>query len=181
MITYLSVIVFRMSMKKIISLVIAFISFAVIAQAQEPTRGYRGFLDWENNVGSIEENWAGNINSWWTGVTTTHGFQFNPHFYFGAGLGAGTYKDHNKHYTGEGGWLQLFIDARTDQKFGKYTPYADIKLGVMSHGWSDDGWYLNPSVGYRFHIIKKLNVNVGVGATLYRSKGLFNFRVGIDF
>lgn len=198
-------------MKKALIL-FTFFLLAIGVKAEDLSRGYRGFLDWDNNVMSEHSGGSASykITYWNTGVSTLHGFQFNPHFYLGAGFAIGRRLAFDKYdYEDNSTWGQLMIDARTDQTFGKFTPYADLKFGVWLNYWSGSGPFLTPSVGYRFHIVRKLNLNVGLGATMLwwsegswstpvydgagnivgskshsgktYLKGMFNFRVGIDF
>ena len=137
---------------------------------------------------------------WFTGGSTSHGFQFNPHLFVGAGL---MIEKCNKFDT----WtLPLFAQVRTDQTWGKFTPFGDLRLG---YNCTDGGGiYLSPTVGYRFNFGRKLNLNLGVGMTLrghtvekydiyldefagdfsmtylgkaHQTKGMFTIRVGIDF
>ena len=103
-------------------------------------------------------------------------------------------------------WLApVFVHARTDQQLGRFTPFAEVRLG---YNLTDDGGvYFSPNIGYRFNWGRKTGVNVGVGLTLQGVKTniyevtsqpgdywimdykgvrhdcrvCFSFRVGIDF
>ena len=87
-------------MKRTILLVLAIIAFIHAAEARQPKRGYRGFLEWSNSVRSDKfgvMDLYGNINmerqgSFYTGFTTSHGYQINT--------------------------------------IGKVTPFGDIRLGA---------------------------------------------------
>ena len=186
-------------MKRIL-LFLAIISISLGAVARQPQRGYRGFIDWDNNQTQYEVWYKGNHKTYfYTGVSTSHGFQFNPHFFLGAGLGV----QYNKYSSGY--IVPLFIQARTDQKFGKFTPFGDLRVGFSAT--DGGGLYLSPTIGYRFNWGRKAAVNIGVGLTVkgsnvdvfnigyndngymvaeqigteYRTKLMFAFRVGFDF
>lgn len=88
----------------------------------------------------------------------THGYQFNPHFFLGAGLTAG--------FSGlyDNWFLGAYIHARTDQTFGKYTPFGDLRFGIVTH--SPGLFYISPGIGYRFNFGHRANLNVGLALTL---------------
>lgn len=175
---------------------------ALAMGAREPQRGYRGFVDWSNDVTQWKV-WSDEKAEtfYYTGMQTSHGFQFNPHLFLGAGLGVEYCKKDGSYI------VPLFLDVRTDQKFGKFTPFADLRIGCsMSEGF---GEYVSPTIGYRFNWGRKVGINVGVGATIkgyhlemyemdpvmdsegywimkylgkeHRTRLSFAFRVGIDF
>ncbi len=175
----------------------------LMASARQPERGYRGFAEWNNSITSYEfYYWTGEKSEtcYFSGISTSHGFQFNPNFFLGAGLSI----EHSRKYNGY--ILPVFIQARTDQKFGKYTPFGDLRAGFsLTDG---GGPYLSPSVGYRFNWGRKCGVNISAGLTLkwshvdeydiaqtpdgegwyvtdvktrFDSKAFFSFRIGIDF
>lgn len=185
-------------MRRITFLLFAAI-IAVAVNAREPQRGYRGFVEWDNNITSYNF-YDGKETCWFTGVSTSHGFQFNPHLFAGAGL---MIEKCTKFDT----WtLPLFAQVRTDQTWGKFTPFGDLRLG---YNCTDGGGiYLSPTIGYRFNFGRKLNLNFGAGMTLrgqtvekynidinesasevtitymgksHQTKGMFTIRVGIDF
>lgn len=187
-------------MKRILSL-FAIAAISLSAFALQPQRGYRGFIDWDNNLDRYQ--WVGSNEKFiemYTGVSTSHGYQFNPNFYLGAGVAV----QYNKKFKE---WiLPVFMQVRTDQKFGKFTPFGDIRIGYsLTDG---GGIYFSPMIGYRFNWGRKMGINVGVGLTLigvkYTSGDLvydeingyftitntktvreidtnFSFKIGIDF
>ncbi len=188
-------------MKRIL-LLFAIVTLSLGAFARQPQRGYRGFIEWDNNIrreaGLLE---GSRSNYLYTGLSTSHGYQFNPHFFLGAGVAVQIY---NKYYTG---WiLPIYLQARTDQKFGKFTPFGDMRIGYsLTDG---GGIYFSPMIGYRFNWGRKLGINVGVGLTVkqitydifdigYDDNGYYNiiatgkkghycdtffaFKVGFDF
>lgn len=128
------------------------------ACAAEPRRGYRGFAEWSNDL-RFPNYWnIGRETNYYTGFSTSHGFQFNPHFFLGAGLAFEKCSD-------EDSWLvPFFVQARTDQKFGKFTPFADVRLGYDAGRRA--GVYFSPSIGYRFNFGHKVGLNISIGYTL---------------
>lgn len=194
-------------MKRTIFLLLAVIAFTYESEARQPKRGYRGFFEWSNSVRS--DNFGvfdinGNLRmerqgSFYTGFTTSHGYQINPMFFIGAGLGMERCGKLDN-------WVApIFIQGRLDLKFGKFTPFGDLRLGAnVAEGV---GIYISPTIGYRFNWGRKMGINLGAGLTLagYRAdhyegtitgpdsyeiqfvgtknhiRPYFSFRLGIDF
>lgn len=193
-------------MKRTIITLLSLLAVFVTLSARQPQRGYRGFLDWSNSL-HVEHytadqsiwNRDGSITEFYTGFSTSHGYQFNPNFFLGAGL---DYEHCNKISSDI---LALYLQGRTDITFGRFTPFGDIRLGYNCV--VNGGVYFSPTVGYRFSWSRKLGLNLGVGLTLvgygydqyeivedpsgykelhktgtiHRSIGFFSFRIGIDF
>ncbi len=194
-------------MKRIIFLLLAIIPFTHVSEARQPQRGYRGFIEWSNSL-RTEPFWdfTKTVNGYvatkqeatiYTGVTTSHGYQINPTFFVGAGVGV-------ERCGKVGKWVvPLFIQGRIDMKFGKFSPFGDLRLGTnVGNGI---GAYFSPSIGYRFNWGRKMGVNIGAGLTLagYTAGGFsygdyqtgethyipksypllayFSLRIGIDF
>lgn len=143
------------------TLIIMMIMVCVAAYAREPQRGYRGFIEWDNSFGKAE--WFSNADGedkhedvLFIGLSTSHGYQINNHAFVGAGVMVSL------------GFpcmmLPVFADFRYDAAFGKFTPYADARVG---YSISDGGsFYFSPTVGYRFNWGRKANFNLGIGLTL---------------
>ena len=128
-------------------------------------RGYKGFVD----IGS-----GFSVNDGQNSVFsfhTSHGYQFNPYFYLGGGLGLDFYAYPDIIEL----WLPIFLDFRVDFLDKRFTPYFDLKLGS----------YLNPSFGVSYMVGKKVALNFGVGYTmsvLYNApRHSLLFRAGISF
>jgi len=181
-------------------LVCALSLFATNAFALQPQRGYRGFLEWSNHVGDREYFGLEKKSTFFTGGSTSHGFQFNENLFVGGGLSIEKQTDDYSN-----NWIiPIFAEVRTDQKFGIFTPFADLRLGFSAT--DGGGLFVSPSIGYRFNWGRKMGINVGIGLTvkgsrseLYESNwegdtyyfkyigytdhynAMFNFRIGIDF
>jgi len=186
-------------MKRIIAFFTLFVLTLAAVSARQPDRGYRGFVEWSNSLNSVDMWWPGNsVSTLHTGVTTSHGYQINPMFFVGAGIGLERCGKIDSYVA------PVFVQGRADFQFGRFTPFGDIRLGYnLSQG---GGLYFSPSIGYRFNWGRKVGVNIGVGLTVHRhtydiyvvsddsdyisyvktgeghgTKTYFSFRLGFDF
>ncbi len=186
--------------------------------ARQPERGYRGFVDWTNRIYKNNSFSYYNHTNFCPGISTSHGYQFNSWLFAGVGIDytledCGYYiwdKNDKSHYhlkfDPTNYFLSIFADVRTDLQFGKFTPFADLRIGM--NATSSGKVYFSPSIGYRFNWGRKVGLNLGVGYTLdgysyseykqvetiygyttlvptgnkiNRYLSSFTFRVGIDF
>ena len=170
--------------------------------SRQPQRGYRGFLVWASSVrqqkalGTPEKT----NTLFFTGFSTSHGYQFNEMWYLGAGIELESVCNSGV----DDDLFAIFLDGRADFKFGAVTPFADVRVGYNT---LETDFYLSPTIGYRFNWGRRIGINVGVGATLRRIKtddfslvestgnkwvyhtdgprhkveGMFTFRIGVDF
>lgn len=153
-------------MKRTAFLLLAILAFAHVSEARQPKRGYRGFVEWSSSIRS--DNFGvfdtdGNLGtqrqgSFYSGFSTSHGYQIDPMFFIGAGLGM-------EQCAKLSNWVvPVFIQGRIDLKFGKFTPFGDLRLGAnIAEG---TGVYISPTIGYRFNWGRKAGVNLGAGLTL---------------
>lgn len=118
--------------------------------------GYRGFVEIE----AIGDDVGISILD----LQTTHGYQFNPHFYAGVGIGLCT--------TMGGGGSIVHADFRYDVLKGKHTPFVDLRFS------GDHGLVIHPSVGYRY---KHFNVSIGGWFRKYEDTNYVTLRLGFDF
>lgn len=143
-------------------------------------RGYRGFVD-------IGYTFAtGDYGANRVDFSTSHGYQFNPYFF--AGLGIGISYFHEDELTE----IPIFVDLRSDILNNWISPYVDFKIGYTVY--DNKGFYMFPSVGCHF-ILDKIGFNVGIGYTMQkleiyyyrnywsdrRNCGGFSLKLGIDF
>lgn len=188
-------------MKRIAIYTILALLTALSASAARPQRGYRGFIDWNNSITHIDRSATGPLwhDAYYVGGTTTHGYQINPTWFVGAGIGL-LYNPTEQSYT-----FPLYAEGRADLVFGRFTPFVDARIGYQ---FSDigNGIYFSPTVGYRLGLSQKCGLNLGVGLTLrdyldesysiggtpaapvytytglaHRTKLYFSVRLGIDF
>lgn len=165
-------------------LTLAVIACVCVSYARDPQRGYRGFVDLELAAGKFHytpNDKPGNEKDvlGMFGISTTQGYQFNNHMF--AGVGVGVVASPGR------GFAPIFGNFRYDARFGKFTPYGDIRLGYEMF---ENGVYFSPTVGYRFNFGHKLNLNVGLGMSVLpftynvdkpKYESGFTLRIGIDF
>ncbi len=159
-------------------LIIAFFAILLTASccfARQPERGYRGFVDWTNRIYNNGYSYYNHTN-FCPGISTSHGYQCNSWLFAGVGIDytledCGYYiwdKNNNPHYhlhyDPTNYFLSIFANVRTDLQFGKFTPFADLRIGV--NATSTGTVYFSPSIGYRFNWGRKVGLNLGVGYTL---------------
>lgn len=137
---------------------------SLFAVARQPEKGYRGFVDCSTTFNLDISIYGGPTDSYvWMGGSTTHGYQFTPHLFVGGGIGYEAVLSPNDRRPKR--IFPVFGDVRTDLKFGKFTPFADMKLGVnFTHG---AGLYFSPTIGYRFNWGRKTAINFAIGATFF--------------
>ena len=133
---------------KVIATMVLLLSLSFNAMGQESKnslgRGYRGFVEVDI-----------------PGISTTHGYQFNPNIFVGVGAS----------WIGDSDWAALAkfrYDATIKDKF---TPFIDVNTYIEK----DYEFNIHPSVGYRF---KHFNVKVGY---LMDGEGDGGLTVGIGF
>lgn len=153
-------------MKKTLVILLALATIGMPVSARQPSSGYRGFIEWSSSLrwekfGAFDSDLnltTYRTHTFYWGFSTAHGYQINPVFFVGGGIGMERCGDLNN-------WVApIFLEGRADLKFGRYTPFADLRAGAnMAEGI---GMYLSPSVGYRFNWGRKMGVNLCLGFTL---------------
>ena len=144
---------------KVIAMILLLLSLATNVMGQEGKynlgRGYRAFVEIEE-MGNF-----GIIN-----LSTTHGYQFNPHIFVGAGVNCMT-------MIGESLWAysaNVRFDATSK---GKLNPFFDLKTYFQK----DIFFNLHPIVGCRFN-----HFNVKAGYWFDKDlAGFFTVGIGFDF
>ena len=125
------------------------------------------------------------------GIQTINGYQFNPNFNLGFGVGVDKYKNAT--------FLPLFLDFRINFLKSNVTPYFGA-AGGYSIGFSGNqgGLLLNPSLGIKFFLNPKIAFNFSFGyryqentfkylfdsyyiLKVKESVNLINLKVGITF
>lgn len=111
--------------------------------------GYKGFIDFGYTF-DLSDYDAAKIE-----FMTSHGYQFSPYFYLGAGIGL-------HYYTGiEDISVPLFANVRANMMTGNVTPFVDGKIGY-SLG-EVDGFYFSPSLGCRIAVAERTGINLSLG------------------
>ncbi len=149
----------------VLTLLLSFLSLFSL-QANDLERGYRGFVESESfffpDIGFL----GGHPGSsdFWTGVSTTHGYQFNPHLFVGGGMSCIWLLNDKDYRTDKPKvmYLPLFADVRTDLRFGRFTPFFDFRVGynLLHKGFFSGAL----TVGYRFSWGRRVALNLALGA-----------------
>lgn len=145
-------------MKRFNIIILLLCAVTLGVQAQGLERGRRSMVDWGFDLHS-HGGWELPDLQINVGGSYTTGYQFNPNFFLGGGaeLTFGvTMPEIN---------LPIYVDVRTDQNWGGFTPFADFRLGwQLTNEASGHGFYCSPTIGYRFLCGKNGNgLNVGLG------------------
>lgn len=148
-----------MATRKILLFIAACI-MAFSANARDPQRGYRGFVDWENTIGNTDytSNSDGSNYrecAWMSGISTSHGYQFNSHIFLGIGAAF-------VFMPMVDGILPVFVNFRYDYSHRKFRPFGDFRIGYNFY----NGFYMSPTIGYRLNWGRKVNLNFGLGVTV---------------
>lgn len=149
--------------RKLIFSVVLFASQMLFAQ-NISGNCYRGFVDGGYTIG-IGDYEFGRFE-----INSSHGYQINPFFFVGGGLGLHFMPE----YKTKGMDIPLdqreskvdipvFANLRVNFSKGKITPFVDGKAGT--YVTNNGGLYLNISAGCRFAVNEKQAVNVSVGYT----------------
>ena len=154
---------------------------SLAVMAKQPQEGYRGFLEWSNDVRSYN-TYYGKFTDYYTGVSTSHGYQIKEWIYTGIG-GVFEYCKNGPEYI-----FAPFLDIRSDLKFGKFTPFVDARIGYNFTHQGDGliitsengGVYFSPKVGYRFNWGRKFGINLGLGMTLIGYKDRYSWNSTTD-
>ena len=104
-------------------------------------------------------------------INTTHGYQFNPYLFVGAGIGL--------HAADGFADVPLYAAARATFVDGSITPFVDGKVGCyVTHG---AGVYASVSVGCRFATWYKQGINLSVGYSREFSSNNVSLGIGYEF
>lgn len=165
------------------------------AAARPLKRGYRGFADWNGEIGRTT---SGSEVFGFTGISTSHGYQFNPNLFVGGGLWVqGCTFAVDKPGLGMVWFvLPVFLQTRADFTLDKYPVFVDLRLGGNplfgfnpGDGDAMDRVFFAPSVGVRKAISDRVSWNLGVGVSVHAFIGdgeggcaiMPAVRVGFDF
>lgn len=150
---------------------------AVMEKKKGPTRGYRAFINFGLGAG------LGDYGDDKIEITTVHGYQINPKWFVGIGVGDYLYVDWNLEV------IPIFAEGRYEFKEGRFSPFVSLRLGaaIVSDGGGTHFYYA-PSFGLR--VANRLNLSFAYDATsidvfdnYYMETidcGAMMFRIGID-
>ncbi len=146
--------------------------------------GYKGFADMG---GGVCFNGEGSQFS----LSTSHGYQFNPYIFLGAGAGFDLYYGDFA--------MPIYADFRANFINRNVTPFAGVKLGYSATSMS--GVFFSPSLGLAFALSNGFGLNLSMAYKLQSYEyydsyygygsyydytcrdivGSFNFSVGFEF
>ena len=118
-----------------------------------PKTGYKGFVDMGG--GFPVSNGDGFFS-----VHISQGYQFNPFFYAGAGLGI------DYHFGYSTICLPLFANGRVNFIDNPVSPFFDLKIGYSVY--EGEGLFFAPSIGTRFAIDQRCAFTFSVGYNLQK-------------
>lgn len=171
-------------MKRGLILSLLSVMCVALGYARDLERGYRGFVEWDNAIGETDyltqyKGFYGKATLWFIGISTSHGYQFNSHWFVGGGTMISTSFPKGDKF------LPGFAEIRYDTKIAKITPFIDFRCGYYYDCEKSGGLYLSPTIGYNFRTSEKLNFNLGIGMTVrgftkssYESKGYLTWKTG---
>lgn len=128
------------------------------------TKNYKGYVDAGYSIG------IGDYNFGRVEINTSHGYQFSPYFFLGAGVGVHFMPS----YETSGMDIPLdvrdskvdipvFVNIRSHFSKGKLTPFADLKGGTYIT--NDGELYVIASVGIRDALNDKQGLSLSLGYT----------------
>lgn len=154
--------------KTIIVLLLILVCSLTEVMGRNPERGYRGFVESESlfvpNLGFLAGDGGG--SDFWTGFSTTHGYQINRYLFVGAGMSCLWVFNDIDYDTDKPKikYMPIFADVRTDLRFGRFTPFVDLRMGynLLRHGAFSGALTL----GYRFDWGRRVALNLALGVNL---------------
>lgn len=170
-------------MKHLISIILLFACVTLTSAQGFRPKGYMGFVEDMTSYDVDNEQYS-------IGFATTHGYQFNPHIFVGAGIGVDYNYDKEKYYVPVYGNFRWNIITR------RATPFIELRSG---YGFGDiEGVYESAAIGCDVAITERFGIYAALGYTYqnaespykksyysrYSSKIDFSsvsFKVGIHF
>ena len=150
-------------MRKKAIILAVLMAIALCGNAQSSANGcYRGIIDAGYSIG------VGDYEFGRFEVNTSHGYQFNPYLFLGAGAGLhfmSSYETKNMDIPLDVRDSQVdipvFANIRCNFSKKKVSPFVDVKGGT--YVTNNGGLYVNASAGCRFAINEKQAVNIAIG------------------
>ncbi len=153
------------NLKKLTVLSLMMVAVAINSKAQSVKTGYKGFVDAGYSIGIGDYK----LNRF--EVNTSHGYQFNPYIFLGAGLGLHFMPS----YATEDMEIPLdtrdskvdipvFANIRFNLSKTKISPFLDAKGGT--YVTNNGNIYVNVSAGCRFAINERQGINIAIGYAL---------------
>ena len=141
----------------------------VVEKKKGPTRGYRAFIYFGLGAG------VGDYGDDKIEITTVHGYQINPKWFVGLGVGDYYFVDNDVEI------IPIFAEGRYEIKEGRFSPFVSLRLGssILLDG-GEAYFYCSPSIGLR--VANRLNLSFAYDVTSVSGDdcGAMMFRIGID-
>lgn len=150
-------------MKKLLMCVMLICSASMVSNAQNTSGNcYRGFVDAGYDVGIGDYDFGRFV------INTTHGYQFNPYIFLGAGTGLhfmSKYETKNMDIPLDIREskvdIPVYANAHVNFTKGKIAPFVDGKAGTFVT--NNGGMFWNISAGCRIATNEKQAVNIAIG------------------
>ena len=123
-------------------------------------RGYRGFYD----IGGAFP--VGHNGDGIFAIHTTHGYQINPYFFIGAGIGFDYHFRDNDDFEYTYIFVPLYGDFRVNFLKKTISPFLDLKVGYSA--FDGKGFYFNPNIGVSFGLKNEAAMNLGIGFNMQK-------------
>lgn len=144
---------------------------------------YRGFVDF-----GYTQKLGGGANR--IELTTSHGYQFTPYFFTGAGIGVHCYLQESNmwHSDAKIPFIPMFVDLRSNLMQGFIVPFIGLKGGyslVIDEGLYGGGLYVAPSVGVKYMLSETFALNLSLGYSYQQDEGDnlsgISIKIGAEF
>ncbi len=149
-------------MKKYLTLIILALTVVISTNAQNISQNcYRGYVDLGYSIG------VGDYEFDRFEINTSHGYQFTPYLFFGAGFGfhfMNSYESKTLVFPDTRDNkvdIPIFANIRCNFLKKKISPFIDVKGGT--YVTNNGELYVNASIGCRFSIDKKQAINLSIG------------------
>ncbi|MCM1005420.1 MAG: hypothetical protein NC402_03900 [Prevotella sp.] len=164
-------------MRKKIVAAMAVLICVVNAYGRQPETGYRGMVDWDAEINFDPLGWMygeGGNGSFYTGASTTHGYQFKPWLFVGGGVGVLAWPKEQQLYA-----VPVYAACRLDVGKHLFSPYFDVRLGGNTvHG---GGIYFSSTVGLSVKVYNELGINVGLGYSMIGMHEYYTYKAYDDY
>jgi hypothetical protein len=143
------------------------------AQTISTTPGYITINEFTGGVGLGIV--SGSFGKSFVGITTIHGYQVDHSFVVAAGTGFLAYNG--------GNLIPLFMDLRYCFPINPFTPYVLGDGGVLLNPSGSTKLFINPAVGVRYSMNRKIGFNFSTGLFVQKGDGIrdsfINFKLGV--
>ena len=151
-------------MRKFLFLLVALLATISVNAQNVSGKCYRGFADLGYTIG-LGDYEMGRIE-----INTTHGYQFSPYFFLGAGIGFHFMPEYETpgmtialDQRDSSVEIPIFANLRANFTKTKVAPFIDAKVGT--YVTNSSGLYASISAGCRIATTQKQGVNLSVGYT----------------